>query len=341
MNAYGMKVGLIGAGRWAGVHRDALNQLGVEIAGVLVSSDSSVTRVQNNWQLPATTDLHAFLDYNPDAVIVVSPNYLHAQHSLAMLQAGKHVLVEKPMALTASDCDAMIAAAEASNVVLGVGLEMRVFTLFRAVKDLLDNELGTPLHVQLDLTRRPYRAGAGGWKSDPDKLGNAILEEPIHYLDLARWYLLPHGEPVRLQAWANSRTGREMFNENLDIRLEYNSGAYAFVTRSIAAFEHAVRLRVITEKGSLLAHWYGSMDADTNPQVSLRYFDGDTVHQPAITPHTGHAFDVPKQTEAFLAAMTGDGKVAVDGQDGKAAVVLCNAVVDAFKSRTSIDLVSS
>ena len=50
-----MKVGLIGAGRWAGVHRDALTQLGVDIAGVLVSSDRSVTRVQNDWQLPATT----------------------------------------------------------------------------------------------------------------------------------------------------------------------------------------------------------------------------------------------------------------------------------------------
>ena len=120
-----------------------------------------------------------FLDYAPDAVMVVSPNYLHAQHSLAMLEAGKHVLVEKPMALTARDCDAMITAAEANNVVLAVGLEMRVFTLFRAVKDLLDNELGTPLHVQLDLTRRPYRAGAGGWKSDPDKLGNAILKNPF------------------------------------------------------------------------------------------------------------------------------------------------------------------
>jgi len=338
-----MKVGLIGAGRWAGVHRDALNHLGVDIAGVLVSSDTSVSRVQTDWQLPATTALDTFLNYDPDAVIVVSPNYLHAQHSLAMLKAGKHVLVEKPMALTASDCDAMIAAAKTSNVVLAVGLEMRVFTLFRAVKDILDNDvgdndLGTPLHVQLDLTRRPYRAGAGGWKSDPHKLGNAILEEPIHYLDLARWYLSPHGEPVRLQAWANSRTGREMFNENLDVKLEYDSGAYALVTRSIAAFEHAVRLRVSTVKGSLLAHWYGSMDADTNPHVSLRYHDGTTLYQPDITPHTGHAFDVPKQTEAFLAAIRGDGKVAVDGQDGKAAVVLCNAVVDALKSHHSIDL---
>ena len=333
-----MKVGLIGAGRWAGVHRDALQQLGVDITGVLVSSESSVARVQTDWQHPATTDMATFLGFDPDAVIVVSPNYLHAKHSLAVLEAGKHVLVEKPMALTASDCDAMITAAQANHVVLAVGLEMRVFTLFRAVKDLLEADLGTPLHVQLDLTRRPYRAGAGGWKSDPEKLGNAILEEPIHYLDLARWYLSPHGEPMRLQAWANSRSGREMFNENLDVRLEYNSGAYAFVTRSIAAFEHAVRLRVITEKGSLLAHWYGNMDADTNPQVSLRYHDGETIHQPDITPHTGHAFDVPKQTEAFLAAIAGHGSVAVDGQDGKAAVVLSNAVVKALESQQPIEL---
>jgi myo-inositol 2-dehydrogenase/D-chiro-inositol 1-dehydrogenase len=305
---------------------------------VLVSRNASVSRVENDWHLPATTDLATFLGYAPDAVIVVSPNYLHAEHSLAALNAGKHVLVEKPMALTAHDCDAMIAAAQASNVVLAVGLEMRVFSLFQAVKDVLDNDLGLPLHVQLDLTRRPYRSGAGGWKSDPAKLGNAILEEPIHYLDLARWYLSPHGEPRRLQAWANSRNGREMFDENLDVRLEYDSGAYAFVTRSIAAFEHAVRLRIITDKGSLLAHWYGSMDADTSPQVSLRYHDGNSVHHGNISQQTGHAFDVPKQTKAFIAAIHGDGQVAVDGQDGKAAVVLSNAVVDALKSHNIIDL---
>ncbi|MEM7738134.1 MAG: Gfo/Idh/MocA family oxidoreductase [Deinococcota bacterium] len=332
-----MKIGLIGAGRWGGVHKDALDKLGVPIAGVLVSSTASAERVQTNWQLPVTTDIQHFLSWDMDAVIVVSPNYLHAQHSLAALEAGKQVLVEKPMALTADDCTAMISAAKAQSLVLAIGLEMRVFSLFARVKDLLaEDVLGAPLHVQLDLTRRPYRAGAGGWKTDPTKLGNAILEEPVHYLDLARWYLEPHGEPTHLQAWANSRNGREMFNENLDIRLEYTSGAYAFVTRSIAAFEHAVRLRIVTERGSLLAHWYGNMDADTNPTVSLRYHDGSELHVPDIDNQTGHAFDVPKQTEAFLAAIRGERKPLVNGTDGRAAVILCNAVVQSLDARNSV-----
>ncbi|MEM6430803.1 MAG: Gfo/Idh/MocA family oxidoreductase [Deinococcota bacterium] len=331
-----MNIGLIGAGRWGGVHKDALDKLGVPVAGVLVSSEASAKRVQADWQLPARTDIQQFLSWDMDAVIVVSPNYLHAQHSLAALEAGKHILVEKPMALTAEDCTAMIQAAEANNLVLAVGLEMRVFSLFARVKDLLaEDVLGVPLHVQLDLTRRPYRAGAGGWKTDPAKLGNAILEEPIHYLDLARWYLEAHGEPVSLQAWANSRDGREMFNENLDIRLEYASGANAFVTRSIATFEHAVRLRIVTERGSLLAHWYGSMDADTNPTVSLRYHDGTELHVPDMDNQTGHAFDVPKQTEAFLAAIRGERKPLVSGTDGRAAVVLCNAVVQSLEAGSS------
>lgn len=339
-----MKVGMIGAGHWAEVHKEALDEVGATLETVLVSSDASRERVEKEWKVRTTTDMQAFLSYGTEAVIIVSPNYLHADHSVAALNADKHVLVEKPMATTLKDCDRMLNAAKRVKKVLAVGLEMRVFTLFERVKSILDaGEIGKPIHLKLDLWRRPYRTGAGGWKTDPEKLGSSILEEPIHYLDLARWYLLEtSGEPVSLQAWANSRSGREYLNENLDVRLEYTDGTQALITRSIAAFEHTVNLEIVSEKGSLRATWSGKMDLDKQPSAKLwLHTSGDRdvpAEQLKVEQKTGHAFDVPKQTTAFLKAIHQRIPPPAGGEDGRAAVVLCLAVEKSLEASSLIAL---
>jgi myo-inositol 2-dehydrogenase/D-chiro-inositol 1-dehydrogenase len=323
-----LRFGIIGAGRWAEVHREALGAVGAELVAVACASEATRARVERAWGVEASTDLQAFLARGLDAVIVASPNYLHAEHGMAALEAGAHVLVEKPMALTVADCQRLLAAAERAGRVLAVGLELRVFTLFARVKQLLDEgAIGEPLHLKLDLWRRPYRGGVGGWKADAAKVGSSILEEPVHYLDLARWYL---GEAASLEAWANSRPGHEGAWENLDVRLSYESGAQALVTRSIAAFGHTVTLQLVGGEGSLWASWRGALDLDRSPEVGLWLHNSGDRDAPAehieIPRETGHAFDVPKQTAAFIAAIREGARPPADGMDGLKSVELCLAV---------------
>lgn len=331
-----MRFGLIGGGRWGAVHRDALATASAELAAVLVSSETSAERLRGDWGVPVFTQLASFLAHDFEAVIVASPNHLHAQHAVAALDSGRHVLIEKPMALDLADCERVVAAAERAGKVAAVGLEMRFFKLFEAVKHALDDgAIGAPLHLRLDLWRRPYRAGSGGWKSDPAKVGSSILEEPIHYLDLARWYLAPYaGEPHALSAWATQRTDAPTAWESLDVQLNFGT-AQALVTRSIAAWGHQVRLQLVGEAGALEATWRGDMDLDPNPEQSLYLKrghapDAEAVHVPV--PPSGHAFDVPRQTEAFLAAIRGQPSQLATAADGRASVALCLAVEAALTS---------
>lgn len=339
-----MNVSMIGGGHWARVHKRALDDLGVNVTGVLVSSEASRARLETEWGVVATTELQTLLQQPADAVIIVSPNYLHAEHSIAALRSGKHVLVEKPMATTLADATRMLDAAKNANKMLAVGLEMREFTLFKRVKQLLDDGvIGKPIHLKLDLWRRPYRQGAGGWKADPEKLGSSILEEPIHYLDLARWYLQnSSGEPQFLSASATSRAGRAYLHENLDVHLRYADGVQALLTRSIAAFEHRVTLQIVGEAGSLLAEWRGAFDLDTNPDVSLLLHtsgDRDQKAQRLIVPQqTGHAYDVPLQMKAFIHALESGGQPPATGEDGLASVKLSLAVEEALRTDTRVRL---
>ena len=329
-----VRIGLVGAGRWAEVHRRALAGSGAQLAGVLVRSAETRERVVADWRVEVTTEADTFFSWDFDAAIIASPNYLHAEHAVAALKAGKHVLIEKPMATTLADCDRILAAARAAGKVVAVGLEMRVFTLFERVKKLIDaGEIGAPLHLKLDLSRRPYRSGAGGWKTDPQKLGSPVLEEPIHYLDLARWYL---GDPRELQAWANSRPGRESLWENLDVRLEFPGGARALITRSIAAYQHHLDLILIGENGALRATWDGLMDADPEPEVALTLHNDRGTTPLEISRHTGHAHDVPRQTRAFLAAIRQGTQPIVSARDGRVAVALCLAVEESLRSGSRV-----
>jgi myo-inositol 2-dehydrogenase/D-chiro-inositol 1-dehydrogenase len=324
--------GLVGAGRWAEVHRDALQSVGAQLNVVLVSSQESAERVRRDWGVAATTDWDEFLAAGDkgafEAAIIASPNYLHAEHAVRCLQAGRHVLVEKPMALDVAGCDAIIAAARQAGRVVAIGLEMRLFKLFERVRALIDEgAIGTPLHLRLDLWRRPYRAGAGGWKADPAKVGSSILEEPIHYLDLARWYLTPsHGEPSALQAWATSRPDASSQWQNLDVGLRFGE-ARALVTRSIAAWGHKVSLQLVGDAGALSATWAGSMDLDLEPRQQLTLLRGrGTAPEEVHVPQSGHAFDLPRQTAAFIAALRSGSRPAATAADGRAAVALCLAV---------------
>ena len=327
-----VRVGIIGGGRWAGMHRAALESVGAPLAGVLVRTEATARRLRGAWQTPVATDLEAFLASDLDAVIVASPNDLHAEHAIAALEAGKHVLVEKPMAIGVEDCDRMLDASRRAGRVLAVGHEMRVFRLFEAVRAEA-GRLGRPNHLDLRLFRRPYRSGASGWKQDPARLGSSILEEPIHYLDLARWLL---GDVTEVQAWSVSRAGREGAYENLDVRLSFGGGARAMVTRTIAGFEHHVRCDLNAEQGALRARWDGRQDTDEDPSVALWVQDGDGIRSAAVPQRTGHAFDLPRQTAAFLRAASEGTPVPADGEDGRTAVALCLAVERSLREGGSV-----
>jgi myo-inositol 2-dehydrogenase / D-chiro-inositol 1-dehydrogenase len=329
-------VALVGAGRWAQMHQAALPRGGGRLVAVATGSAASSARVQQEWGVPATPRLEELLAWpGVEAVVIASPNDLHADQALAALRAGKHVLVEKPLALDVAAARRVADAAKHTGLVLAVGLEMRGFRLFEGVKRLLDDDtLGRPIHLALDLFRRPYRAGSGGWKQDPARLGPVVLEEAIHYLDLAGWYL---GPIASLEAWAVSRPGREQLREQLDVRLVSADGAVALVTRSIAAGGHAVDLRLVGARAALRASWRGRMDTDPRPAVRLELHDADGTRHLPIAAATGHAHDLWRQTAAFVAAVRGGGAPLASGEDGVASVALSLGVERSLAAGGPID----
>jgi 1,5-anhydro-D-fructose reductase (1,5-anhydro-D-mannitol-forming) len=137
------------------------------------------------------TDLGAFLaDPAVDAVWVAGPTDLHKAHTLAALKAGKHVLCEKPMAVTAADCAAMVRAGVKARRVLGLGYNNRHSPFFQAVqRDWMNGVYGKPVNLRVHLIL-PAGGTKIGWRGFPKRSGGwALGNIGTHLIDLARWFM--------------------------------------------------------------------------------------------------------------------------------------------------------
>jgi predicted dehydrogenase len=190
-----LKVGVIGAG-WPG-ERHAEGYLASGVATVVAVSDLEQARREAfaaHYDVAKSYAAYQELLEDPDieAVSVALPNFLHFPATMAALEAGKHVLCEKPPALTAAETRSMQELAEQRGLLLAYALQRRMNP---STQDLLGRieaaELGEVYHARAVWTRAwGVPQGVGDWFTDPARSGGgALIDIGVHVLDLA-WFLM-------------------------------------------------------------------------------------------------------------------------------------------------------
>jgi myo-inositol 2-dehydrogenase/D-chiro-inositol 1-dehydrogenase len=325
-----VRFGLIGYGAWGSHHARAIAHTpGAELAAIATRSAQSRTAAQANHPgVPVYDDYRTMLGNEElEAVDVVLPSDLHFEVGKAVLVSGRHLLLEKPMALSVTDCDELIALAKAQGKLLAIGHEFRLSSLWGKLKEMVDaGAVGEPLYLLIELWRRPYRLGSEGWRYQINRVGNWILEEPIHFFDMARWYLAAVGEPVSVYARANSRqAGHPELQDNFTAVLNFPRNVYAVISQTLSAFEHHQVVKLTGRKGALWASWGGALDRDFHPQFSLRYHDGEKTVDIPITKITGEVYELEEEIATMVSAVRGNKSLAATGFDGRWSVALCLA----------------
>ena len=270
-----MRFGLIGYGAWGRHHARAITETsGLELTAIARRNAATAADAQRDFPRARVSMEWKDVVADPalDVIDIVLPNFLHAEVGCAALQAGKDVLLEKPMATTRDDCDRLIRAARTSGRVLSIAHEFRLSTQWGRAKRLIDEDaIGTPLFVNVNLFRNFYRTGAESWRYDRARVGSWILEETVHFFDFALWYLESHGDPLGIRAFGNRRPGRdEGMYDNFSALLRFPNNAYAAITQSIAGFEHHLIVEITGTEGAICAAWSGAMDRDDRPRYDFR-----------------------------------------------------------------------
>ncbi|MGH2827440.1 MAG: Gfo/Idh/MocA family protein [Actinomycetota bacterium] len=240
-----------------------------------------------------------------DAVWVASPTFLHHSQGMAALKAGKHVLLEKPLAPTAAEAWELVEAASQSGVVLATGYQGRCVPGHQAMKRLIaDGSIG-----DVTAARTYYGVHRGGpppeWRQHrAEARWGALADIGTHHLDLLRMLL---GEVVD----AHGLTGHQLGFETEDVAaatLRFESGVLATLTATVNVWKMATRVEVHGTKGALVA-------LDTNPAgagtVTLVTADGERDVTGERPPSLWAAL-----VDAIEAAAAGEDVVYATGSDG-------------------------
>lgn len=223
-----VRYGIVTYGKVARLQAGAIAHVqNARLAGVQGRDQAKARAFAADFGIEAFDSIEAMARGGVEAVIISSPHPLHREHAIAALEAGMHVLVEKPMALSTADCDAMIAAANAANRKLGVISQRRWFPAVRRVRDALDSgKIGRPILADVVMfgwrDEAYYRSDPwrGSWAAEG---GGVLVNQAPHQLDLMLWMMGPVDE---VQAyWANLNHPYIEVEDTAVASIRFKSGA--------------------------------------------------------------------------------------------------------------------
>ena len=185
-------VGILGAGYFGAFHARAIAAAkGARLVAVSAEEQSLADAFAGVHGGTPYGDWRAMLDDKAvDAVAITAPHHLHCPFAVAALRAGKHVLLEKPMALSVAECSQIIAAAEESGAKLMIGQIMHFALPCLVAREILDRgDLGRPVTGSSSLLKTWMEVNRRGWHLDPASGGGMLMTAGIHALDRLVWLM--------------------------------------------------------------------------------------------------------------------------------------------------------
>jgi predicted dehydrogenase len=284
--------------------------------------------IAQEYGIPAEPDLHALLARGDvDVVMISTPHAAHAEQAIAAAQAGKHILLDKPMATSVADCDRILAAVKKAGVRLMIMYGQR----FRDCNIEAHRLVRSGAIGQVTMMQEIQLAGGGlaslpPWQSLPENVG-ILLGHGVHNIDRIRWITGVEVRSVSAQVQRDPDTGVELSSMVL-MRLTSGAMATLWASWSVAspAFPHTnSRALIAGTDGNLDLDAYGELRLGCGKEWTLAALQPpiDWAGQGALSPVRMEAYR--RQHQEFIDAVLEEREPSVTGEDGRAAVAVAEA----------------
>ncbi|MEQ3551676.1 Gfo/Idh/MocA family oxidoreductase [Pseudonocardia nematodicida] len=248
---------VVGCGDVSTVHLEAIAAVdGIDLVAVCDTDPAARAATAERHGVPGFADHRTMLaETSPDVVHICTPHHQHADVAVDLLDAGVHVLLEKPVAHTLDEAARVVEAAERSTARIGVCFQNRYNATAQAARELLaSGELGAVLGAAATVmwTRTPDYYRARPWRGRWETSGGGLLiNQAIHTLDLVQWLV---GDVTHVDGHAATRFYSDVIEveDTAELLLTHDGGARSIVYGSLANVAHSpVTIDVTAERGSL------------------------------------------------------------------------------------------
>ncbi len=266
-----MRVGIIGAGGMGAVHAHAWRAAGAELTTVLSRDAESASRLAVQVGARAVSSITELLEH-ADVVDICTPTPFHLEYTRLAASAGKHVVCEKPIALTIPDAQAMMEACRTANVRLFIAHVVRFFPQYRAARDAFSSGQVGDLGV-IRLKRAAYQPQMTGdnWFLDEAKSGGMIVDLMIHDFDYARWL---GGDIERVYARSARGIRPDAPGDYALVTLRFTSGAMALIEGGWAYPKGVFRTAIDIAGTDGLIEWNSDGSNTLRPFLENTVLDG-------------------------------------------------------------------
>jgi predicted dehydrogenase len=357
-----VRTALVGCGKVGGIHAAALATLPEsEFVAVCDDQPERAEAFAARYGVKAYTDAHDIVDDGiVGAILIATPHPLHARPADYAATHGVHVLVEKPMAATLKDCDAMLAAARWGGVNLGVISQRRWYEPVRRMKEAIDaGKIGRPaLGVfQMYSWRDPSYYRSDPWRGRWDTEGGGVLvNQSPHQLDLLQWLM---GAPIVeiSGSWANINHPEVEVDDTAVATIRFAGGGLGAIVTSVAQKpglftkvqihgSNGASVGVETDRG---ATFIAGVSSIAEPPLNdlwnvpgeehlLPSFQAEDRARFASIDATTHYHAL--QIRDFLRAVADGRQPAVTGEDGRLVVAMFTAIYRSQAERRPIEFQS-
>ena len=331
-----IRVGIIGAGRMAYWHLKGYKKnKDVEVTAIAGKTKANIEKLKESFNIP-----HGYTNYREmlnaeklDAVNITTPTHTHCQITIDCLQAGCHVLCEKPMAMTLEEARQMIEAERAANKILMIGFSQRFYKEFSYMKEVVDQgQLGA---IKAAWYRRGINMPSQKWYAEPDKSAGVTTELAIHGIDWLRWII--NSRVVQVSAELTENSLYPGIDDNVWIMLKFENGAigvvgasycFPFLKRDIGVVGDKMALTV--ERGKVIREKYGDYSLGMLVMKFIKYC--------FIIPYWLLYNPFQKEVEHFISCIRNGNTPLATSEDGKISLEIALAAKESAQSGKKIKL---
>ena len=335
---------LLGCGRIAKRHADLLAGGAIEGARLSAVCDTDKKAADGfaaSYQVPAEYDPSAlFARPDVDVVSILTPSGMHAEHAIAAAKAGKHIVVEKPMALRLDDADAMIRACDQSGVRLFVVKQNRFNRpIVKAREALAEGRFGKLVlgTVRVRWCRPQAYYDQAKWRGTWGLDGGVLSNQASHHVDMLEWFM---GDVESVHARATTAMVNIEAEDTAIATLKFRNGALGIIEATTAARPKDLEgsISILGENGMVeiggfamneIRHWHFADERPSDEEVRQNF---------SVNPPNVYGFGHQAYYEHVIDCLNGRGAALVDGLEGRKSLELITALYELIETGDPVNL---